>query len=704
MFLINKLFLLLFFSHYRNPDTHDNSIFKQTKENFNNKDNYAFEIYENYDGRELILILLKKIREKKLQKNNILENEEINTILAILKNKIKIINIEMNKLEVIFNIKNVKFYTEFLNKKDKNMIIDVLYKGDIKLSNKSNFDVYKDWAGKTIGVCFLGVFFKDILEKIFTRKIIENEIDKALSDKKIQEALINNEKNDEKMSNTTKINLVDKYILQHKLAKKIIDSNGNEISKYFKQIEEKLIKDNGLKNNINEKLLETKIKNHLQYALIQFKLKLLPKETLIKILVDINNKNLFLDNYIQHLPISIRENFEDIKNNLINNKPKKQLQFYIFNGEAGSGKTNMAKAMMSYAFLADIKQHFIDENNPGSFKDTIFYSYKGSDFGSKKYKGTGNMAFNKFKEKIIKNLQEGHKVQVLIDEANILLEDRKKGNEFNNQDSGALTDFLQFLEQISVEGGEYFPYKDQLLLIMTGNIISEDIDDAMKRRTAAYNKNLSFVCIPSEDNLYTLMQDILYEKKCNSANSEEETLIYKNIQEYFAKNRNKFNNLIKNLSLKHKKIYLQSKIEDLKKKRKMENNTNQNKINQEIEKLEEISKSPEKVSYEDKEVIDFIERKLCGSMKIASIINGLEHFIMSEITNKLLYNGKSNIRLEAKKDITEKDLDDIYKVREKEQNDALKNNDNFKKWLENFFNDEKNINILQNKIIEKLDN
>lgn len=700
MFLINKLFLLFFlFTSRISTIVEKAPLSDPIKENLPS--------YSNYDGRELIILTVNKIRNNIIENQNSLKDKEIINMLEILKQKIEVVNIEMNKIEIVFNDnKKTKFDIELLSSQEKDFILKLLnYKG-IQLSIKNDFDVIKTWIIKTIGTIIGIGFITNIIKEIITAGIMSKSLNDTLNS---IENLRNQNQN--KNINNKKIDLIRKYILNENDSEEIALSIKEEYEKQLKEkkestsknIEEKkklnldniediLEKDEDFSKDIFEaKIKKEKIKAIKKKAILNY-LNNLPKEELDEKILDFNKKYLSLDNYIQHLPKIKIEEFQIVKNNITFIEPNKKIQFYIFSGEGGSGKTEAARAITNSFFFSDLHQTFIQENyeKQRSFKETVLYAYTGSDFAATKYVGTGSEAFRKFTTSVINDFQEGKKVQVIIDEADILLRDRENSD---YKDKEAQTDFLQFLDQIEKSNGLYYKYKDQLTLIMTTNINPNKMDKPLVRRAQAA---ISFTPIPTVENLHKLFQDILYEKKNNDANSLEETYIYENIRKFISLNESVFKNLYEFINLQHKETYRQAKIKFLQEKNNKQYNFG---LVKEIEKITKIDVNT--INFEDKEVIGFMENKVseCGAMRISKIIKGLDHFLTHEIIEKLLGTSLQYL-MTNKENINSETINDIYKIKERKKNPILekKNDKQLYEWISNFFKNEDNIKKLQDVI------
>lgn len=715
MFLINKLFLLLFFF----PISRISTIIEKASLSENNLVIKEIPYYSNYDGRELIILTMNKIRNNLVENKNSLKDEEIIKMLEILKQKVEVVNIEMNKMEIVFNDrKKTKFDIELLSSQERDFILKLLnYKG-IQLSIKNDFDVIKTWIIKTIGVVAGISFITNIIKEMITTKVEEKSAENLLnsSDNILSqvENMFSKFKDEEKTETTSdnKINLIEKYIINKNDSEKIAAEIIKEYNKQLKEkteiiLEEKekinldnvenilkppyelknYLEGKGTKKNKIQEIKQKKILNYLEN---------MPKEELIKKIIDFKKKNLSIDNYTQHLPELNKEIFQNIKNKIISSDTHEKIQFYIFGGQGGSGKTDVARAITNEIFFADLYQTFIEEDyeKKKSFKETIYYSYRGSDFAATKYVGTGTEAFRKFQKLVINDLKEGKKVQVIIDEADVLLRNRKGPN--RSKDQEAQTDFLQFLDQIEKSDGLYYKYKNQFILIMTTNLNNYgEMDEPITRR----GFKVAFTPLPTLDNLHKLFQDILDEKINNNANSSEETHIYKNIRKYIGFNKENFKNVYEAISLEHKKMYKRAKIEDLEEK----NKRNYSEITRkEIDKMQKMDIN--NIDLQNKEIVNFMEEKVsqCGATRISKIIGGLSHFLANEILNKLFYNENYKSLNINRENINAEDLALLYKKREKKENPLLKseNSQQLYEWISNFFKETKNLKKLEEIIID----
>jgi hypothetical protein len=667
--LIKKLFLFLFLLD--NPHiSSNNEIIEQNTMIFN-------------DG-ELVLSTINKIRNEDLNKNNIKNNKEISHMLSVLKDKIKIANIDSNKMEVIFNNKkNNKYEIVFLTKEDRDNIIKIFDFLKIPLSIKSNFQLYTSWILKIIGI-LLGVdFLLHIIKGFITNKMENSFMSDLLKELNNFYDKTNKENNKQKFDDK-KINLIDKYILSNPKMKEFLED-----SQEYKALI------NEYKNNPNNKkiTLEDFIENSKEKIL-----EIIPKEILEEILVDFSNKNLSIENYTQHLSPMEKERFENIKDTLASTESKKKPQIYIFNGDGGSGKTKLANEIINHVFLTDFYETYIKEKrDKEAFKESVLYAYKGSDFGVKKYVGTGNQAFEKFTNQVVESLESGKKVYVIVDEANQLIQ-KASENVDRDYNGEARNDFLAFADQL--KEGIYSKHLNNLVIFLTTNLSEDNMHDPSKRR--ASGGPIPFVSLPTTDNLYILIQDILFEEKTNNANSNEEELIYNNIKKYIKENRGIFDNLLEAMSLAHKKIYLKAKINDLTAEM---NNKQSETIKEEKEAYEkmlnEIDKDTGIVDFANTDVIKYMEKKVgrCGSTKTAKIIKGLDEFIKENIINLLLYDNNEKPELIAKSEITKKDLQNKFKTKERKKKSVLNNASSFYSWLDDFFKNQDNMDKLEKILI-----
>lgn len=733
MFLMKKLFLLFIFNNSKifSKDKETPLLEENIKDNKINNNSYESNNMTNiklndYDPYELFMMAIDEIRNE--VNNNIkIPNKNILNMLEILKKKIKIIKIELNKMEVIFKDKKNPLIINLLTEIDKNTLITAFSYVKIPMLIKSNFEVYRLFALKILGGIF-GIFLikfmvdkyleddqpkklkkNTSLKKSQEKNNYEDEEDIEISDELNQDQ----KKEDFQLSNnfinlmanvyndSKEVSLLYKYILSNLLVKdnKEINKKINELfhnfeknqyinkNKNFKNLSEieqanffldRLEEIANSKSQGKESKEKIRVDNFLNRKSNEV-LSAIPKEILKKILVEINNKNLQIDNYVQNLPKTDIEKFEIIKNNICSGDPAKRREFYIFNGDGGSGKTKAATSIAFYSFFAEIYNNFINGNNK-DFKDSILMYYTGSDFGVEKYVGTGNAAFEIFVNKLLNHFKQGKKVYVVIDEADLLLADRNTEHG-RYKDSESQNRFLEFLDKIN--DGIYSKYKDQFKLFMTTNFIEGHMDKASVRRGTC----ISFIPLATEENLFVLIQNILDENANNPANTEEETIIYNMLKKYFEKNKLKFQKLLKNLSFEHKKMFLKAKLH-------IKELPNDATINEEIKKID--FNNDEVQRFMSKEAVD------CGAIRVAKIINALYSFITYNIINSILYKNNQIIEKKPKKNITIEDLKELYKPKEKQNHLIIINNDTIYEWIEKFFEDEKNIEKLEKSILEEI--